>query len=91
MALRMAMYSVQTLILVFREALATGAGSVVPFAPSEGGSGGVSNGRMVVRASGKRRVRKSVDDWRYVFETCDPDVRAEADEVRDDIEEDRTW
>lgn len=64
MALRMAMYSVQTLILVLREALATGAGSVMPLAPSEGAGGGVSSGRMVVRASGKRRVRKSVDDWR---------------------------
>lgn len=62
MALRIARYSVHTLILVFREALATGAGSVVPLAPSEGAGGGVSSGKMVVRASGSRRVRKSVED-----------------------------
>lgn len=80
MALRMAMYRVQTFILVFREALATGAGSVavvVPLAPLElpsgcwDGDGGVTviRGVIVERASGSLRVRKRVDDCRYVFET----------------------
>jgi len=27
-------------------------------------------GVSVVRASGRRRVKKSVDAWRYVLETC---------------------
>lgn len=64
MAFKMAMYSVQTLILVLRDALATGAGSAVPLAPSEWVEGGVINGKMVERASGNRRVRNRVDDWR---------------------------
>lgn len=87
----MAIYSVQTFILVFLEALATGAGSVVPLIPSNGAGGGVSSGRMVVRASGKRRVKKSVDDCRYVFETYDPELRADEDEARDEMDEERAW
>lgn len=73
------MYKVQTFILVFREALATGAGSVVPLAPSccwdwtwdWDGDGGVTviRGVIVERASGSLLVRKRVDDCRYVFET----------------------
>ena len=38
---------------------------------------------MVERASGKRRVRKSVDDWRYVLEMAE----GWRDEVEEDSEE----
>lgn len=88
MAFRMAMYNVQTLILVFREALATGAGSEVPLVPSECVDGGVINGKIVDRASGSRRVRNSVDDWRYVLEMEEAEAgRAEVDEAREAMEE----
>lgn len=84
------MYRVHTLILVFLDALATGAGSVVPITASEGGAaGGVINGRIVVRASGKRRVKNSVEDWRYVLDTDDDEWRGEDDDASDDIEETR--
>lgn len=52
------------MILVFLEDFATGAGSVVPFAPSACVEGGVINGRMVLSASGNRRVKNSVELWR---------------------------
>lgn len=74
MALRMAMYNVQTLILVFRDALATGAGSAVPLLPLACVVGGVIKGKMVERASGSRRVRNKVDDWRYVLEMEEPEA-----------------
>lgn len=74
MAFRMAIYRVQTLILVFRDALATGAGSAIPLAPSECVDGGVINGKMVERASGNRRVKNKVDDWRYVLEMDDAEA-----------------
>lgn len=67
MASRMAIYKVQILVLVFREDLATGAGSVMPSAECVGG--GVISGRMVERASGSLRVRNNEDDCRYVLET----------------------
>lgn len=69
------MYRVQTFILVFREALATGAGSVVvvPLGACGcwDGDGGVTviRGVIVERASGSLRVRNKVEDCRYVFET----------------------
>lgn len=67
------MYRVQTFILVLREALATGAGSVVPLGASGcwDGDGGVTviRGVIVERASGSLRVRNKVEDCRYVFET----------------------
>jgi len=80
-------YRLHTLILVVREDLATGAGSkVVPLGSSDGG--GVMSGRTVDRASGSRRVRKSVEDWRYVLEILDEDGwRAEdTEDESDDIE-----
>lgn len=65
MAFRMAIYRVQIFVLVFREDLATGAGSVAPSAAAEcGGGGGVINGRIVERASGNLRVRNNEDDCR---------------------------
>lgn len=64
MALRMAIYRVQTLILVFREDLATGAGSVTLSAAAECGGGGVIRGRIVESASGNLRVRNNEDDCR---------------------------
>lgn len=39
--------------------------------PWRDGLGGVMRGRSVVRASGRRRVRKSVEAWRYVLEMCE--------------------
>lgn len=78
---------------VVRLAFATGAGSfsALDSAVSPRPEGGVTRGRMVDRASGRRRVRKSCDDWRYVLEMCEVDWRAEAvGEDRDDIDEDRS-
>lgn len=74
---------------MFLEDLATGAGSVDPFAPSACVDGGVINGRMVLSASGNRRVRNSVELWRYVLETYDEEWRPEADETSDDMDEAR--
>jgi hypothetical protein len=75
------------LIRVVRDALATGAGSV----ESSSVPGGVMSGRVVDRASGSRRVRKSVDAWRYVLDMCDEECcRADdRDDDRDDIEAER--
>jgi hypothetical protein len=83
----MVRYRLQTLIRVVREALATGAGSEASFS----GLDGVMSGRMVDRASGSRRVRKSVDDWRYVLDMCEEEFcRADdIDEDRDDMEFER--
>lgn len=46
---------------------------------------------MVDKASGSRRVRKSVDDWRYVLDICEEEFcRADViDDDRDDIEFER--
>lgn len=79
------MYNVHTFILVFREALATGAGSVVPLAPSKCTDGGAIKGKTVESASGKRRVRNKVDDWRYALE-MEEAWRAEVDELSEAIE-----
>lgn len=75
-------YRLQTLTLVPREDLVTGAGS-----PSSAELGGVMIGRSVLRASGSRRVKNKVEAWRYVLETgemrLDPeDDREEMDEAR---------
>lgn len=69
---------------VVREATATGAGSV-----SDGGSGGVMSGRRVVKASGSRRVRNRVEDWRYVFEIWEGCLEAVVDAAREEMEEER--
>lgn len=71
------------------DALATGAGSVVPLAPSV--RVGVISGWTVDRASGSRRVRNSVEACRYVLEILDGVLRAEVDEPRDAIEDDSVW
>lgn len=63
MALRTVRYRLHSLTLVLREARAAGAGS-----PLSTGSGGVMSGSRVDRASGRRRVRNSVEAWRYVLE-----------------------
>lgn len=78
----MVRYRLQTLILVVREAFATGAGSAE--APESSSDGGVMRGRMVDRASGSRRVRKSVDAWRYVLDMCDEEFLAEEMEEESD-------
>jgi hypothetical protein len=52
-------------------------------------SGGVMSGRRVVRASGRRRVRKSVDDWRYVFEIWEGCLEAVVEADREEMEEAR--
>lgn len=78
----MVRYNDQTFILVVRLALATGASS-------EGKSsefGGVITGWMVERDSGSRRVRKSVDDCRYILEIWDEVCREEELE-REEMEE----
>jgi hypothetical protein len=67
-----------------RLALATGAGS------DEGvssGFGGVMTGRMVERDSGSRRVRKRVDDCRYILEIWDEACRKEVELEREEMEE----
>jgi hypothetical protein len=70
------------LILVPREDLATGAGSL-----SSAELGGIMIGRSVLRASGSRRVKNKVEACRYVLDTgegrLDPeDDREEMDEAR---------
>jgi hypothetical protein len=77
------------LILVVREALATGAGSKLPSASSDGV--GVIIGRTVDKASGSRRVRNNVEAWRYVFDMCEEDecLAEDRDEESEDIEVDR--
>lgn len=72
--------------LVFRDAFATGVGSantssLVPW------PGGVTRGRTVERASGKRRVRNSVDACRYVLEIFDDCLLDVFVDVRDEIED----
>lgn len=81
MALRMVRYKLQTLTLVGFEARATGGGS-----PCSVDSGGVIKGRSVVRASGRRRVKKRVEAWRYVLDICEG-WRDAVDDERDDIDE----
>lgn len=63
---------------VVLEARATGGGS-----PSSTGSEMAMSGSSVVRASGRRRVRKRVDAWRYVFEIWEG-WREEVDEAEAD-------
>jgi hypothetical protein len=47
---------------------------------------------MVDKASGSRRVRKSVDACRYVLDMCDEEFLAEEmDEDSDDMEADMIW
>lgn len=69
---------------VVRDATAMGAGSL--WADD---SGGVMSGRRVVRASGSRRVRKSVDDWRYVFEIWEGCLEAVVEAESEEMEEAR--
>lgn len=83
-ALRTVKYRLHTLIRVDREARATGAGSKASVVGSSG-AGGVMSGSTVERASGRRRVRKSVEAWRYVFVMWDDDDEWRADE-RDEME-----
>jgi hypothetical protein len=68
-----------------RLALAIGAGSGVASASSVGW--GVITGRIVERDSGNLRVRKSVDDCRYVLEICDEGCLEDM-ELRED---DSSW
>jgi hypothetical protein len=82
MAFNIVKYRLQTLILVVRDALATGAGSEAPFVSP---AGGPTSGKMVVSASGKRRVRNKVDACRYVLEICDA-WRAEVLDDSEDME-----
>lgn len=70
------------MIRVVREARATGAGSLDSFSE-------VISGRIVVRASGSRRVRNNVEACRYVLDMCE-DCFAELGDESDDIEEART-
>jgi len=84
----MVKYKLQTFIRVVRDALAIGAGSGVALVSS--GLGGVMTGRIVESDSGNRRVRKSVEDWRYIFEICDEVCRDEVLFDRDEIEEVRS-
>jgi hypothetical protein len=84
-AFKIVRYKLQTFIRVVRDALAIGAGSFV-----SSGLGGVMTGRIVERDSGSRRVRKSVEDWRYIFEICDEVCRDEVLFDRDEIEEVRS-
>jgi hypothetical protein len=58
MAFNIVRYKVHTLILVDREALTTGAGSVKPFASAPSVKD-VIRGKTVDKASGNRRVRNS--------------------------------
>lgn len=44
---------------------------------------------MVDRDSGKRRVRKRVEDWRYILEICEEACREDV-EFREDMEEVRS-
>lgn len=46
-------------------------------------------GVSVVRASGRRRVRKSVEAWRYVLEMCDVWRAAVVEEESDEMDEER--
>ena len=62
-ALRTVKYRLHTLIRVDREARATEAGSKASVLGSSE-AGGVISGSTVESASGRRRVRKSVEAWR---------------------------
>lgn len=64
MAFSTVRYRLQTLILDDLDARTTGAGSGGSLVPSAGGGGGVTSGKTVERASGRRRVRNSVDACR---------------------------
>jgi hypothetical protein len=77
----MVRYKLQTFIRVVLEARATGAGS-----PSSSCPDGVMSGSSVVSASGRRRVRKSVEAWRYVLEMCE-DCFVDLDDDREEMEE----
>ena len=61
-------YRLQTFILVVLLALEIGAGSLEPLASSPGG---VMTGSIVESDSGNRRVRKRVEDWRYILDICE--------------------
>jgi len=94
----MVKYKLHTLIRVFLGALAIGASSAggPPLTePSSPDLGGVMRGNRVVRASGKRRVRNSVDACWYVL-VMYVFVMAEArfgvlGDAMEDIDEGRKW
>lgn len=65
-AFKIVRYKLHTFIRVVRLALDMGAGSGSAFVSSD--AGGVRTGRIVERDSGNRRVRKSVEDCRYILE-----------------------
>ena len=67
---------------VVREARATGAGSPLS-------SGGEIRGRRVERASGRRRVRKRVDAWRYVLEIWEGWRDAVVEPSEEEMDEER--
>lgn len=69
-------YKLHTFILVVLLAFAIGAGSGVALVSSLACV--AITGKIVDRDSGSRRVRKSVEDWRYILDICD--------EARDDCE-----
>lgn len=83
----MVKYKLHTLILVTREALTTGAGSVKPLA-SLPSVDGVIKGNRVDRDSGNRRVRNSCDACLYVLDICDGATRGLVDETREEMEVD---
>ena len=93
MAFKMVKYRLQTLILVDLLALAMGAGSSSVFARAVSPRpGGVTSGSRVESASGKRRVRNSCEDWRYVLDMCEDDWRdAAVEDASEDIDEDSIW
>lgn len=80
----MVRYKDQTLIRVVLLAFAIGAGSGVAFVSSA--SCVAITGKIVERDSGSRRVRKSVEDCRYILEICDEACREDV-EFREDIDE----
>jgi hypothetical protein len=49
-------------------------------------------GSIVERDSGSRRVRKRVEDWRYILDIWDEECREEADDAdREEIDEEMSW
>lgn len=70
-------------------ALAMGAGSFSA-ASASSDEGGVISGDIVERASGKRRVRNSCEDCRYVFEMWLGVGRVNVDDDKELIELDKT-
>ena len=80
-------YRLQTFILVVRLAFEIGVGS--RFALVSSGAAGVITGRIVERDSGSRRVRKRVDDCRYILEIWEEACR-ELELVREEMDEERS-